>query len=99
MKGGVASFVAWCAVVMVVALVAAEAQETAAGANCNPMELAPCLGAIMGPDNPAPECCQKLKEQVPCFCNYLKDPRAGQIIDSPNGKKIAAVCGLQRPSC
>ncbi|KAL9148241.1 hypothetical protein ABFS82_12G029100 [Erythranthe guttata] len=96
MKSGVASFVAWCAMVMVVALVAA---ETAAAANCNPMELSPCLGAMMGTDNPSAVCCQKLKEQVPCFCNYLKNPTLRQFIDSPNAKKVAAVCGLQQPSC
>ncbi|KAL8034446.1 hypothetical protein ABFX02_12G028900 [Erythranthe guttata] len=96
MKSGVASFVAWCAVVMVVLLVAV---ETTAAANCNPLELSPCLGAIMGSGQPSAECCQKLKEQVPCFCTYLKDPTLRQFIDSPNAKKVAAACGLQQPSC
>lgn len=93
-KGGSVSFVAWFAVAAVML-----AAEVCAADNCSPMELTPCLGAIMGSQNPSQQCCEKLREQVPCFCGYINNPTLRPYIDSPNAKKVAAVCGLSPPTC
>lgn len=95
-RGGVASFVG-LAVVMVVVL-AAEVHKTAA-ADCDPLALSPCLPAITGSGNPTAECCNNLKEQVPCFCQYLKNPAFAPYINSPNAKKVVTACGVQPPTC
>ncbi|KAL3844899.1 hypothetical protein ACJIZ3_002302 [Penstemon smallii] len=78
---------AWFLVALVVVLVA-EVQDAAA-VNCTPMELSPCIAAITGGGTPSQECCGKLKEQEPCFCDYLKDPTLKPYVDSPNSKKCS----------
>ncbi|GFP85330.1 probable non-specific lipid-transfer protein akcs9 [Phtheirospermum japonicum] len=96
-KGSSVSVAAWCLVAVVVLLVA-EVQETGA-VTCNPTELSPCLGAITGSGVPSAECCNKLREQVPCFCGYIRNPALKPYIDSPNAKRVAAACGVSIPSC
>ncbi|KAG6407407.1 hypothetical protein SASPL_130398 [Salvia splendens] len=66
---------------------------------CNPMKLFPCLGAISSGRDPSAECCTKLKEQQPCFCEYIRNPQLKPYVDSPNAKKVAAVCGIKPPTC
>ncbi|KAL6507507.1 hypothetical protein OROGR_023702 [Orobanche gracilis] len=88
---------AWCMVAMVVVL-AVEMHETVA-VTCNPLELSPCLGSITGSQKPSPQCCTKLKEQVPCFCGYLNDPELKPYVDSPNSKKVAGICHVYAPKC
>ncbi|KAI3462562.1 hypothetical protein Pfo_019225 [Paulownia fortunei] len=96
-KGAAGSVAAWFLVAMVVVLVA-EVHETEA-VNCSPLELSPCLGAITGSQNPSPQCCSKLKEQVPCFCGYINNPTLRPYIESPNAKKVASICGVATPKC
>ncbi|KAL0461993.1 UNVERIFIED_CONTAM: Non-specific lipid-transfer protein 2 [Sesamum latifolium] len=97
MKKGAAAV--WWVVAIVVVLAVAEVHEAAAAAPCNPVELSPCLGAISGSQPPSEECCSKLKEQEPCFCDYIKNPIFKPYIDSPNAKKVAATCGVAFPKC
>lgn len=92
MKKGVAAL--FVMVVMAVALV----HDTAA-VTCNPLELISCSGAIKSGQNPSAECCAKLKEQQPCFCQYVRNPLFKPYVDSPNAKKIVAACGIQPPTC
>ncbi|XP_011097163.1 non-specific lipid-transfer protein 2 [Sesamum indicum] len=96
MKKGAAAV--WWVVAIVVVLAVAEVHETGA-APCNPVELSPCLAAISGSQPPSAECCSKLKEQVPCFCDYVKNPVFKPYVDSPNAKKVAATCGVAFPTC
>lgn len=96
MKNGSTGVAFWCLVVAVVVL--AEAHETTA-VTCNAMELSPCMSAITGSGAPSPACCAKLKEQQPCFCQYMKNPMLRPYVDSPNAKKIAATCGVATPTC
>ncbi|PIN16469.1 hypothetical protein CDL12_00270 [Handroanthus impetiginosus] len=96
-KGSGCGVAAWCLAAMVVVLVA-EVHETVA-VNCNVVELTPCLGAIRGSEDPSPDCCSKLKEQVPCFCGYINNPILRPYVDSPNAKKVAAICDVPTPKC
>ncbi|KAK4490553.1 hypothetical protein RD792_001235 [Penstemon davidsonii] len=93
-KSASVSIGAWFLVVVLVAEV-----QDAAAVNCTPTELSPCLAAITGGGTPSQQCCDKLKEQKPCFCNYLKNPSLKPYVDSPNSKKVAAACGVTIPSC
>ncbi|XP_073017271.1 non-specific lipid-transfer protein 2-like [Primulina eburnea] len=96
MKKGFTGVAFWCLVVAAVLL--SEAHETAA-VTCNPMELSPCMSAITGSSAPSSACCAKLKEQQPCFCQYMKNPMLRPYVDSPNAKKIAETCGVATPTC
>ncbi|XP_057809421.1 non-specific lipid-transfer protein 2-like [Salvia miltiorrhiza] len=90
MKKGVAAL-------FVVVVMAALAHETAA-VSCIPTELLPCLAAISSGGAPSAECCSKLKEQQPCFCQYIKNPQYRPYIDTPNAKKVAAACDVTIPT-
>ncbi|KAH6797055.1 Bifunctional inhibitor/lipid-transfer protein/seed storage 2S albumin superfamily protein [Perilla frutescens var. hirtella] len=92
MKKSVAAL--WVVVMLVV--MAAEVHEAA---DCNPTALMPCLGAISGGQEPSNNCCSKLKEQQPCFCQYIKNPAFKPYIDSPNARKVAAACNVTIPTC
>ncbi|KAL1540682.1 non-specific lipid-transfer protein 2-like [Salvia divinorum] len=75
------------------------AAAMSAGAECDPVQLFPCLGAMSSGQDPSAECCTKLKEQQPCFCQYMSNPEFKPYIDSPNARKVAAVCGISTPTC
>ncbi|KGN53815.1 hypothetical protein Csa_014873 [Cucumis sativus] len=85
------------AMVMVVALITGAGLADAV--NCNPMEMRPCLPALESSVPPTAECCEKLKEQEPCFCAYLKSPVFKPYLESPNAKKIATSCRVPIPTC
>ncbi|KAK7272936.1 hypothetical protein RIF29_13980 [Crotalaria pallida] len=89
-----------CAVVVVVALLLAEVSFFKAEAvNCSPVELSSCLGAITSNSPPSGACCQKLKEQKPCLCGYLKNPSLRPYVNSPGAKRVTASCGVPLPKC
>ncbi|KAK4490550.1 hypothetical protein RD792_001232 [Penstemon davidsonii] len=96
-KSNAANIGVWFLVAMVVVLVA-EVKDAAA-VTCNPMELGPCLGAYQGGGNPSTQCCDKLKEQKPCLCGYMKNPSFRPYVGSPNAKMIAARCAVNMPDC
>lgn len=89
--------VSMMATVMVVALITGA--RLADAVNCNPTEMRPCLPALESSVPPTAECCEKLKEQEPCFCEYLKSPIFKRYLESPNAKKIASSCGIPIPTC
>ncbi|KAH7851158.1 hypothetical protein Vadar_007865 [Vaccinium darrowii] len=66
---------------------------------CNVMELSPCGDAIRTAAPPSKACCDKLKEQQPCLCIYIKDPKFSGYVNSPNSKKIEIACGTPKPKC
>ncbi|KZV42239.1 non-specific lipid-transfer protein 2-like [Dorcoceras hygrometricum] len=66
---------------------------------CDVTYLSPCMGAVIGGAPPIPECCQRLKEQQPCFCGYIKDPILAPYISSPNANKTLDACGVPHPRC
>nr|GMD18508.1 Non-specific lipid-transfer protein 2 [Ipomoea batatas] len=91
--------IAICAILLVLVLGASEVEVTEA-VTCNPLQLSPCATAITSSNtSPSPVCCSKLKEQRPCLCKYMKDPRLQKFIASPNAKKVANTCGSPFPRC
>ncbi|XP_027352728.1 non-specific lipid-transfer protein 2-like [Abrus precatorius] len=84
---------------MVLALLWAEVGPMAEAATCNPLDLSPCLPAITNSSPPSTTCCQKLRQQKSCLCNYLKNPSLRQYINSPGARKVASSCAVAYPSC
>ncbi|KAK1324693.1 hypothetical protein QJS10_CPA01g01591 [Acorus calamus] len=72
---------------------------TTVSVTCNPVELSPCMSAITGGTTPSSACCEKLREQQPCLCQYMKDPSYQKYISSPNARKVSSTCGVPMPSC
>ncbi|KAH0449300.1 hypothetical protein IEQ34_023100 [Dendrobium chrysotoxum] len=64
---------------------------------CDPSELRVCAGAIMWSMSPSTKCCEKLKEQEPCFCQYMNDPDLSGYIKSENAKKLEEKCVVSLP--
>ena len=67
-------------------------------AACKPNELTVCLETVLQSKAPTAECCCKLKEQEPCFCDYKKNPSYANYFTSENIKKFAP-CGVAVPQC
>ena len=91
------SNVALC-MVMVVVILAAEAGVTKA-VNCNAVELSPCLGAFTSSAAPSEACCNKLREQKPCLCGYLRNPNLKPYVNSPNARRVSTTCRVPFPRC
>ncbi|KAK6925336.1 Bifunctional inhibitor/plant lipid transfer protein/seed storage helical domain [Dillenia turbinata] len=73
--------------------------EVSQAVTCSVSELQPCVGAITYSTPPSNDCCTKLKQQKPCFCQYLKDPNLKKFVNNPNAKKVASTCGVSYPKC
>ncbi|KAI3914587.1 hypothetical protein MKW92_007068 [Papaver armeniacum] len=74
--------------------------QVSVAVTCSAVQLAPCLGAIMSSKTkPSQACCDKLREQKPCLCGYMRDPNLRQYVDTPNGKKVADTCDAPLPNC
>ncbi|XP_062004742.1 non-specific lipid-transfer protein 2-like [Rosa rugosa] len=74
-------------------------QAAEADTTCDPVQLSPCLDPIQHGSKPSSTCCQKLKEQIPCLCGYIKNPAFKQYVTGPNAEKLSANCGVQYPRC
>ncbi|KGN53818.1 hypothetical protein Csa_014950 [Cucumis sativus] len=66
---------------------------------CNTMGLSPCIGAMTSTAPPSTTCCSKLREQQPCFCQYMKNPSLGGYVKSARAKAIISSCGVPYPKC
>ncbi|KAM1189656.1 hypothetical protein ACFX2J_025305 [Malus domestica] len=88
----------FCLMVAVVVALYDEVRTTEA-VTCSPLELSPCLEAIRSGTPPSATCCEKLKEQQPCLCEYIKNPALKPYINNPNAKKVASACGVPFPQC
>ncbi|GFZ12231.1 hypothetical protein Acr_23g0006160 [Actinidia rufa] len=84
---------------LMVSLVLVYEAEVCLGVTCDPLELSPCLSAIVNGSPPSKQCCTKLKQQVPCLCQYIKDPNFSKYVTNPNAKKVASACGVTIPTC
>ncbi|OIW17261.1 hypothetical protein TanjilG_22373 [Lupinus angustifolius] len=87
-----------CAMVLVTLLLV-EVSFKVEAVNCSPMELSSCLGAITSNSPPTSTCCQKLREQKPCLCGYIRNPALGQYINSPGARRVTSSCGVPLPTC
>nr|GMC69539.1 non-specific lipid-transfer protein 2-like [Ipomoea batatas] len=81
----------------VLMLLLAEAQFSSAA--CDVQPLTPCLSALTSNTNPSQLCCQRLNQQKPCFCQYLKNPSLKMYLNSPAAKKAAKTCNVSIPKC
>ena len=70
-----------------------------ADVTCDAVQLSSCATPMLTGVPPSTECCGKLKEQQPCFCTYIKDPRYSQYVGPANAKKTLATCGVPYPTC
>ncbi|KAK9074717.1 hypothetical protein SSX86_003035 [Deinandra increscens subsp. villosa] len=68
-------------------------------ASCNYMDLVVCAGAVTSPQPPSTDCCAKVKEQKPCFCEYLRDPTLRQYVTPQDAKRVARQCRVALPKC
>ncbi|OMP04712.1 hypothetical protein COLO4_09367 [Corchorus olitorius] len=93
------SSVALCMVAALAVVVFLGETRTAEAVTCSVTELSPCVAAITSGSAPTGNCCSKLKEQKPCFCQYINNPALKPYINSPNAKKVASACGVSYPKC
>ncbi|XP_022135324.1 non-specific lipid-transfer protein 2 [Momordica charantia] len=84
---------------ILVAVVVAGVVEVGWAVTCSPMQMSPCVGAIISSSPPSALCCSKIKEQKPCLCGYLKNPSLRSFVDSPNARRVASDCGTPFPTC
>lgn len=85
---------------MAVVVVLFGGTELSMAVTCNVHELSPCASAFASPPTPpSAECCTKLKEQEPCFCQYLKDPNLRTLIMTENTEKMGKACHIKAPTC
>ncbi|KAG4911437.1 hypothetical protein JHK84_051913 [Glycine max] len=85
--------------VVMAALFLVEMSPMAEAVTCSPVELSPCLGAITSSSPPSTTCCQKVREQRPCLCGYLKNPSLRPYVNSPGSRRVASSCGVPFPTC
>nr|GMC73942.1 non-specific lipid-transfer protein 2-like [Ipomoea batatas]GMD57806.1 non-specific lipid-transfer protein 2-like [Ipomoea batatas]GME03018.1 non-specific lipid-transfer protein 2-like [Ipomoea batatas] len=84
-------------ILAVLLLLLAEAQFSSAA--CNVQQLTPCLSALTSNTKPSQLCCQRLNQQKPCFCEYLKNPNLKAYVNSPAAKKAIKTCKVSIPKC
>lgn len=66
---------------------------------CTQIEITGCIAAILYGDKPSAECCREMKEQEPCFCDFIKNPVFNKYVTSPQARAILSSCGIPYPTC
>lgn len=91
----------FCVVALILSMQAVLLGELRAvnAVTCDVMELSPCHDAITTGVPPLKACCDKLKEQKPCLCGYIKDPKFSKYVNSPYSKVIETACNTPKPKC
>ncbi|KAB2014031.1 hypothetical protein ERO13_D09G176700v2 [Gossypium hirsutum] len=90
------SLIVLCVVTLVVVLFSGA--EAAPAPKCdNPLEYSSCLNAYKKPP-PSAGCCQKMKEQAPCYCEYMKIEDVKRVFDRVEIAKMAKLCGVSYSS-
>ncbi|PKA59141.1 Non-specific lipid-transfer protein 2 [Apostasia shenzhenica] len=80
-------------------LLLSRATADSAPADCDPLQLLSCSNSIFSGSRPTDECCGRLREQQPCFCQYMRDPILRSYVNSTNAQKIAVACSVPFPRC
>ncbi|CAI9277904.1 unnamed protein product [Lactuca saligna] len=69
--------------------------------DCDIMKLLPCYPFIKDPTLPAPspdsDCCNNLRMEEPCLCDFAKNPVFGSYLNNPSVKKVADACSVAIP--
>lgn len=81
----------------VVVLLAASA-PAADAASCNPSALSACGGALFG-GAVTPGCCNSLRAQQPCLCQYKRDPAYRGYVNGPVAQSVTRACGIPQMKC
>nr|GMC80152.1 non-specific lipid-transfer protein 2-like [Ipomoea batatas] len=69
-------------------------------ATCDAKQLNPCLSALTFNLHPPPQCCERLNQQKPCFCQYVKNPNLKDyLVNSAAAKKVYELCKVTMPKC
>nr|GMC80157.1 non-specific lipid-transfer protein 2-like [Ipomoea batatas] len=69
-------------------------------ATCDAKQLNPCLSALTFNLHPPPQCCERLNQQKPCFCQYVKNPKLKDyLVNSAAAKKVYELCKVTMPKC
>nr|GMC79765.1 non-specific lipid-transfer protein 2-like [Ipomoea batatas] len=67
-------------------------------ATCDAKQLNPCLSALTFNLHPPPQCCERLNQQKPCFCQYVKNPKLKDyLVNSAAAKKVYELCKVTMP--
>lgn len=66
---------------------------------CSPVQLSPCASAITTSRPPSGLCCQRIRQQKPCLCGYMKNPTLRKFVDNPNARKVANQCKVPFSKC
>nr|GLL21525.1 hypothetical protein CDL12_25271 [Ipomoea trifida] len=83
---------------VVLLLLLGEAQFSLA--TCDAKQLNPCLSALTFNLHPPPQCCERLNQQKPCFCQYVKNPNLKDyLVNSAAAKKVYELCKVTMPKC
>ncbi|GMN52527.1 hypothetical protein TIFTF001_021673 [Ficus carica] len=86
------------AVAIAAALLLCQTPMVVAQVTCDPEQLNSCAGAILFNQVPSEKCCENVRQQQPCFCQYLKDPSYSSFINSDGAKRVVATCKVQFPT-
>jgi len=86
-----------CALMLMVVLMV-EVATIAEAQDCNPDGLSPCTPAITLNLSPSDDCCSNLREQTPCFCEYIRNPSYSQYVNSPDARRVASACNVVVPT-
>ncbi|KAK9071400.1 hypothetical protein SSX86_009974 [Deinandra increscens subsp. villosa] len=86
-------------VVVLLAVIVTQTEAVEEAVACDPRQLMPCMSSIMHGTPPPALCCSKLKQQKPCMCGYIKNPKFAKYVKSPNAKKVAKACHVKTPKC
>nr|GMC80153.1 Retrovirus-related Pol polyprotein from transposon RE1 [Ipomoea batatas] len=83
---------------VVLLLLLGEAQFSLA--TCDAKQLNPCLSALTFNLHPPPQCCERLNQQKPYFCQYVKNPNLKDyLVNSAAAKKVYELCKVTMPKC
>ncbi|KAL4577591.1 hypothetical protein LXL04_013701 [Taraxacum kok-saghyz] len=66
---------------------------------CNLLSLSPCLGPALFFTPPPGMCCGRLREQLPCLCEYVRNVNYGQLLSSSGPRRVVQACGVVVPNC
>ncbi|OVA06504.1 Bifunctional inhibitor/plant lipid transfer protein/seed storage helical domain [Macleaya cordata] len=99
MKSNTSSYLVVVVFAAVVALLLMSEAPVSMAATCKATELASCFNAITSSAPPSAACCSKLKEQVPCLCQYVRDPNLAKYVNTANARRVAKTCGVAFPNC
>nr|BAM28757.1 lipid transfer protein homolog [Gentiana triflora] len=85
---------------MLLLLILAGANLSAA-AVCNLGALQrPCAAVLGRGSPPSPQCCFALRQQLPCYCGYLrKYPSLRNLISPSTARTVSRICRIGIPRC